>query len=44
MKHLVRQTSTEIQLIKISDIGEGKINPQLKGFRLQSGSIETWEE
>ncbi|WP_316802979.1 polymer-forming cytoskeletal protein [Pedobacter nototheniae] len=44
MVYLIRQKPTEILLIKILEIGEGKIDPLMKGFRVLAGSIETWEK
>lgn len=43
MQYFIHQTPKEIRLVTVSDIVAEKISAQMKGFRIQSGTVETWE-
>lgn len=43
MQYFIHQTPKEIRLVAVSDIAEGKVNAQMKGFRIEAGTLKTWE-
>ncbi|WP_441574712.1 hypothetical protein [Chitinophaga sp. RAB17] len=44
MQYFIHQTPKEIRLVTVSDITAEKISTQMKGFRIQTGTVETWEK
>lgn len=44
MKYFILQTPGEIRLVTASDTVDGKLNLQMKGFRITSGILESWEK
>lgn len=44
MKYFILQTTSEIRLVTASDTIDGKLNLRMKGFRVTSGILETWEK
>lgn len=44
MKYFILQTPDEIRLVTATDAIEGKLNLEMKGFRVTSGILETWEK
>lgn len=44
MKYFILQTPGEIRLVTASDTIDGKLNLQMKGFRITSGILESWEK
>lgn len=44
MQYFIYRTPTEIRLVTVSDIGGDTVNAQMKGFRIETGMVETWEK
>lgn len=44
MQYFIHQTPSEIRLVTVSDIPDGKVHAQMKGFRIVTGTPETWEK
>jgi hypothetical protein len=44
MQFFIHCTPAEIRLVTVSDIAEGMVNAQMKGFRIQTGTLKTWEK
>lgn len=43
IRYFVYQTPNQIRLVTTIDIGEGKLNAQMKGFLVEGGKLQTWE-
>lgn len=44
MRYFIHQTPKEIRLVTVADIGDGKVAARMKGFRVATGSLESWEK
>lgn len=42
MQYFIQQTPGEIRLVTLSDISDEKVTAQMKGFRVETGMVETW--
>jgi hypothetical protein len=44
MQYFLQQTPKEIRLVTLSDVSDDKVTAQMKGFRIETGTLQTWEK